>query len=40
MNPWVLRGCGEITSLDPKGEWINPDNGDKYAIKDFICEVR
>ena len=26
----------EITSLDPKGEWVNPDNGDKYAIKDFI----
>ena len=28
----------EITSLDPKGEWINPDNGDKYAIKDFIVK--
>jgi hypothetical protein len=28
----------EITSLDPKGEWINPDNGDKYAIKDFIIK--
>jgi hypothetical protein len=28
----------EITSLDPKGEWINPENGDKYAIKDFILK--
>ena len=28
----------EITSLDPTGEWINPENGDKYAIKDFIIK--
>jgi len=28
----------EITSLDPNGEWVNPENGDKYTIKDFIIK--